>query len=82
MAGDQLAAVQAGERDAPLGRDEAGWLPGGEYRASPRQLPGLAGRHPAGATGSSRTMDTAALAAAFPFSSPDLPRDPAAPHPD
>jgi hypothetical protein len=26
-----------------------------------------------------RTMDTAALAAAFPFSSPDLPRDPAAP---
>ena len=28
-----------------------------------------------------RTMDTAALAAAFPFSSPDLPRDPAAPDP-
>ncbi|HEX5289030.1 MAG TPA: DUF87 domain-containing protein, partial [Streptosporangiaceae bacterium] len=26
-----------------------------------------------------RTMDTAALAAAFPFTSPDLPRDPAAP---
>ena len=26
-----------------------------------------------------RTMDTASLAAAFPFSSPDLPRDPAAP---
>ena len=28
-----------------------------------------------------RTMDTASLAAAFPFSSPDLPRDPAAPDP-
>ena len=27
-----------------------------------------------------RTMDTAALAASFPFTSPDLPRDPAAPH--
>ena len=26
-----------------------------------------------------RTMDTAALAASFPFTSPDLPRDPAAP---
>ena len=28
-----------------------------------------------------RTLDTASLAAAFPFSSPDLPRDPAAPDP-
>ena len=27
-----------------------------------------------------RTMDTAALAASFPFTSPDLPRDPASPH--
>src|SRR6202035_3189745 len=27
-----------------------------------------------------RTLDTAALAASFPFTSPDLPRDPASPH--
>jgi type IV secretory pathway VirB4 component len=47
-----------------------------------RSLQGWATTLPAGtdALQLRRTMDTAALAAAFPFTSPDLPRDPAAPH--
>jgi type IV secretory pathway VirB4 component len=46
-----------------------------------RALQGWATTLPAGtdALRLSRTIDTAALAAAFPFTSPDLPRDPAAP---
>ena len=47
-----------------------------------RSLQGWATTLPAGtdALQLRRTMDTAALAAAFPFTSPDLPRDPAAPN--
>ena len=46
-----------------------------------RSLQGWTTTLPAGtdALALRRTMDTAALAASFPFSSPDLPRDPAAP---
>jgi type IV secretory pathway VirB4 component len=46
-----------------------------------RSLQGWVTTLPAGtdALGLRRTMDTAALAASFPFSSPDLPRDPATP---
>jgi hypothetical protein len=48
-----------------------------------RALQGWVATLPAGtdALGLTRTMDTAALAAAFPFTSPDLPRDPADPDP-
>jgi hypothetical protein len=47
-----------------------------------RSLQGWATTLPAGTDALllRRTMDTAALAASFPFTSPDLPRDPAAPH--
>jgi type IV secretory pathway VirB4 component len=48
-----------------------------------RALQGWVATLPAGtdALALTRTMDTAALAAAFPFTSPDLPRDPADPDP-
>ena len=48
-----------------------------------RSLQGWVTTLPAGidALKLTRTMDTAALAAAFPFTSPDLPRDPADPDP-
>jgi len=47
-----------------------------------RSLQGWVTTLPAGTDALSlrRTMDTAALAASFPFTSPDLPRDPASPH--
>ena len=51
--------------------------------ATYRSLQGWVTTLPAGTDGLKirRTLDTASLAAAFPFSSPDLPRDPAAPDP-